>query len=352
MKSNNHGHLFVFDYLPVEIIHLIFQEYLDILDLLRFDSAITWKVYRKDWKRVFHSIISQNYRCIERHKSNLYWLPTISTIVNDEILSLDRLRKGVSVWKERTHWLTYLLPKVLEREIIICISHIADNNIALGTESGKIFLWTIQSSDVGILQADVSIKSIAPLPRERLISISQLNYTIIWDIQSRSQIYNIQRFSWTTIELFDGRLAMAKADGDIEIWNAETKTLEITLEGHYDSVFHLIQLRDGRVASGSGDGNIRLWNLHRPVNEMCELVICTRDDFVSTLGEIPDNGRIISSNLDGEIQIWNPCTGRCERVIRDPDDKARKDEIAVLTFLSNGQMYTQSNRCMKLWEPV
>jgi WD40 repeat protein len=168
--------------------------------------------------------------------------------------------------------------------------------------------------------------------------------------------------------LSDGRFCYGTLDSRIEVWNANTKTCELSLFGHYDWVHGIIPLSDGRLASCGADRAIRIWNLTTGV---CEQKLMDRSrpqkrfgiDFgfgsrmattifssassssagfgsgfdaslsnthqpstsvqvveesfgepsaVFGLVELQD-GRILSWNKDNDLRIWNLTTGVCER---------------------------------------
>ncbi|NEQ17119.1 MAG: ATP-binding protein, partial [Moorea sp. SIO3E2] len=61
----------------------------------------------------------------------------------------------------------------------------------------------------------------------------------------------------------DGQtLASGSSDETIKLWNRETGTEIVTLQGHIDNVDSVSFSSDGQtLASGSSDETIKLWNL-------------------------------------------------------------------------------------------
>eukprot|EP01035_Chromulina_nebulosa_P030050 gene30050-39909_t len=77
--------------------------------------------------------------------------------------------------------------------------------------------------------------------------------------------------------------------------------------GHEDSVFCLGELPDGRICSGSADSTVRVWN---PNTGRCDKILTGHGDSVQFL-EVLQNGNICTASWDHTLRIFDPITGNC-----------------------------------------
>ncbi len=104
----------------------------------------------------------------------------------------------------------------------------------------------------------------------------------------------------------DGRvLASGSSDGIINIWNPQTGKHLMSLKGHTDSILSLSFSADGRLlASKSADGTIRFWR-----SDIWQKVFVLKEDilgyFFTEIGFHPSKPAIATlGNNDKEIRIW------------------------------------------------
>jgi WD40 repeat protein len=117
------------------------------------------------------------------------------------------------------------------------------------------------------------------------------------------------------LQLKDCRLCGANEDNNIVVYNMDTNTIDMTLEGHIKDVNAIIQLEDGRICSCSDDDTIKLWNSR---SGRCELTLVGHYVGVSCILQLMD-GRLCSGSADYAIRIWNKDTGVCEFIIEEED---------------------------------
>ena len=98
------------------------------------------------------------------------------------------------------------------------------------------------------------------------------------------------------------RLATGSADQTIQIWNLQTKKVELTLTGHHGFVTAVRFSADGqRCYSAGADHTVNVWNLTTG-----EAIFTLRGhtDLVTGLLLTPDTEKLITSSGDGTIRVW------------------------------------------------
>lgn len=98
------------------------------------------------------------------------------------------------------------------------------------------------------------------------------------------------------------RIALAKADHSVEIWDAEKKKLIHQLNGHRDKCFRVSFSPAGeQLASCSRDGTARLWNSETGEQEA---VLHAGKDLMS-IEYTPDGRFVVANGHDQAIQFWD-----------------------------------------------
>lgn len=150
----------------------------------------------------------------------------------------------------------------------------------------------------------------------------------------------------------DGRAISGGDDDVVKIWNIASEELLMTLEGHEDAVRSVAVTPDGRIVSATG-AEARVWNsvsgaCLRVIADDCAPVAVTGDglliahargnphalrvrdlntesaprdltwDTESGVGPIAvtRDGRVVSAHDNGEMRVWDPKTGTCERTLK------------------------------------
>ena len=123
-------------------------------------------------------------------------------------------------------------------------------------------------------------------------------------------------------------------DGDPESLEVETvvNSTPFVFTGHRDraddpstdGVLAVVELRNGRMASAGADGTAQIWDTE-PL-EPGAVLYTGHDEAVRTIAELPD-GRIASAGADGTVHLWDrdapETTGRG---LRRPSDRGRRSE--------------------------
>ena len=141
----------------------------------------------------------------------------------------------------------------------------------------------------------------------------------------------------------DGRrLASSSRDNTVQIWDAETGTLQHTLEGHTGWVNSVIFSPDGQqLVSGSRDNTIRIWDAETGTLQQ---TLEGHTDSVRSVIFSPDGRRLASGSRDNTICIWDDKTGALQQTLEigtsltelsfSPDDFHLQTELG---FIAPGQ---------------
>jgi WD40 repeat protein len=143
----------------------------------------------------------------------------------------------------------------------------------------------------------------------------------IWDARTSREIRSLTVPDPAVSECYDvafdsdfGRIAWARGDGTVEIRDAMTSRLLVTLARHTDFVGRVAFSPDGRwLASAGGDGTVRVWDA---VTGRQIQVLSGVSDAINGLGFSPDGRHLALAGADlrllrpSEVRIWETATGR------------------------------------------
>jgi len=192
----------------------------------------------------------------------------------------------------------------------------------------------------------------------------------------------------TSGEFTLGQIASASKDSTVKVWDLSSMTEAMKLQGHGEAVTSVSQLQNGDLLTGSKDGMVKTWNLEEGVErtslacghevEFCfQLkngsiltqrsggdVACWKDDGAcSDLGfsgmkplEL-DDGRIVTTRIAGQVQVWDPLTASvsyvlpCQRPgkgVTNPISAAQLGDGRLLTLHQEPQAVSGEGKFTKL----
>jgi WD40 repeat protein len=147
------------------------------------------------------------------------------------------------------------------------------------------------------------------------------------------------------------RIVTANADGNARIWDTTTGQLLLTLAGHTDEVRGAVFSPDGEwVLTGSADGTARLWDAASG-EELRSFEGHT--DWVNRAIFSPDARQVVTSSNDGSARAWDTDTGQpiwvyrppagASRVTSSPDGKtvavaSRGPSTSILDFVTGERL--------------
>lgn len=154
------------------------------------------------------------------------------------------------------------------------------------------------------------------------------------------------------------RLVAGRADGLIEVWDADARNLGLVelnkFTAHrFAAVTSLTFSSDGSIlASGSQECDIKLWS---PVIEARKITRWEGRDTVgaghgmaiTSLDFSPDNSRLVSCSLDKKLVIWDVEAG--SEMFAMP---GHADHVYAAVFTPDGQRVVSGSydKSVKLWD--
>ncbi|MDX2149438.1 MAG: c-type cytochrome domain-containing protein [Bryobacteraceae bacterium] len=132
--------------------------------------------------------------------------------------------------------------------------------------------------------------------------------------------------------------------GEVKLWDAEARTVTVTITGHSDAIFAAAFSPDGKtLATASYDKLIKLWDASTGAE-----VRTLKDhiDAVYALAFTPDGQRLISGAADRTVKIWNPATGERLYTLGDP-----LDGINTVALHPGGKMVAAggADKSIRIW---
>jgi WD40 repeat protein/tRNA A-37 threonylcarbamoyl transferase component Bud32 len=144
----------------------------------------------------------------------------------------------------------------------------------------------------------------------------------------------------------DGRrIAAADEDRTVKVWDAATGRQTLTLTGHADFVFAVAFSPDGRhIASASFDRTIRVWDAATGKET---LTLRGHGKAVMGVAFSPDGRRLASAGADGVVKVWNAATGQEIFALR-----GEKGRIRCVAFSPDGRRLSSAgeNGTVKVWD--
>ncbi|MCG9126840.1 WD40 repeat domain-containing protein [Candidatus Poribacteria bacterium] len=183
--------------------------------------------------------------------------------------------------------------------------------LAVGTGSGSITLWNIQSGQqiASIKAHKKSVNGLAFSSNGKtLASSGEDNKIHLWDVPT-------QKRKFTLTDLFNAQTLAFSADGkslvgggfggSVQSWNLDSRTKLMSYYGHTDRIRAVAYSPNNKiVASGSWDSTVRLWN----ANSGKQIGIISGYPLsVERMGFAP-NGNTVAGTARGVINLWDSNT--------------------------------------------
>ena len=141
-------------------------------------------------------------------------------------------------------------------------------------------------------------------------------------------------------------LASASEDGNIQLWNPNTETLQNVLNGHTEKVVSVAFNQDGTLlASASEDDTVRLWDPH---SATLQATFRDHTDNVLSVVFSPDGTLLVSASADGTVRVWDPNTYMLQETLTE-----HTDSVLAVTFNQDGTRFASASAdgTVQVWDP-
>ena len=234
----------------------------------------------------------------------------------------------------------------------------AGERAAVGTESGAIFVWSLEAPNAAptVLEGHAgSVNALAFLPDGRLVSVSSDRSVRVWGFAQAGSVavwnghadevhtlavapkgdvvftggldgtllrWSVADGGATPMPGHEGEisslrvspdgtlLASASADLRARVWDVATGKELYVLRGHEDAVDAVAFGRNKKLATGGGDRRIRVWDLTSEHPDEAPIVLDGHEQSVTSLVFTRDLEVLASASNDQTVRLWRLDTQR------------------------------------------
>lgn len=134
----------------------------------------------------------------------------------------------------------------------------------------------------------------------------------IWQIGSDTpELFKYNEFYVAQSVALHPRLPLlltGRFDGEIQVWDLNSRNVTKRLRRHHDSVSNLQFSSDGKLlVSSSNDGTIRIW---RVADWSLKTTFYGHENSVFSASFSPDGTKVVSSGVDATVRVWDTESGR------------------------------------------
>jgi WD40 repeat protein len=166
----------------------------------------------------------------------------------------------------------------------------------------------------------------------------------VWDIASGQELRTFQKYTADVQCSPDGkRFAGAVAGGMVEVRDAGTGQVLLTLRGHTENVISLLWSPDGsRLASLSEAKTVKLWDAVSG-----QLLHTMKTTSVICVMFSPEGTRLALGCVDGTVKVWDAASVQELRSFQ-----GHLDRVVSVSFSSDGTRLAtaSSDKTVKLWD--
>ena len=189
------------------------------------------------------------------------------------------------------------------KSMIWTLCEINGNKLISGSSDKTAIIWDLKKKKLDFeLYKDKEISSVLQLKNGKVLLCSE-NNLCLFDIKTKKKLTNLEIPTgiWCMKELYDGRIAIGKGNGDILILEVDNDIkIGLELKGHKKSVNAIIELANHKLVSAADENNMILWNLNDPE---AKYFIEGHTDKVSNVVNLEGN-KFVSVSKDQTLKIW------------------------------------------------
>jgi WD40 repeat protein len=203
--------------------------------------------------------------------------------------------------------------------IIARIVNISEGKVASGSHDRTIRVWNIHKGEcLHVLTNPSEVCGLTVMSPNILVCglCTGKNFVSVWNVSENKNLVDLQDHSntiWTTLRLTPSLVVSGSADGKVNIWNIDTKTLVQSVRKHKDWVVDLCALSESSFVSCDTSNNIFLWEFkENKLESTGELQGHIKE--VSNVAKLDDK-TLVSCSSDKTVRIWNLVARQCTRTI-------------------------------------
>ncbi|SPL94284.1 High-affnity carbon uptake protein Hat/HatR [[Actinomadura] parvosata subsp. kistnae] len=141
------------------------------------------------------------------------------------------------------------------------------------------------------------------------------------------------------------RFATGGGNGTVQLWDAATRRVTATLDGHTKGVHAVAFSPDGKtLATGGDDGTVRLWSLPSGTGKG---TLTGHTGGVGAVAFSPDGKTLASASRDRTVRLWNAETGDGTAILG-----GHTDWVDSVAFSPDGTTIATGShdRTVRLWQ--
>ena len=225
------------------------------------------------------------------------------------------------------------------------------STLVSGAADGTVLLRDMATGNATAISGHGSFSTMALSPNGTLLASGEVasNLVTLWDTETQTRIVTLQGHESGVSDLTyssDGALlASGSWDATVKLWNVAHRQLTGTLEGHTGGVTSVAFSTDGRtLASGSSSGAVRLWNVG---NLEAIGIVQGHKERVTSLAFSDDGRTLASGSSDRSVRIWEVASGKEIATL-----EGHTNWITSVSFLPDKSTLASGSRdrTVRLWD--
>lgn len=218
----------------------------------------------------------------------------------------------VKIWDLKTNWsLTQIYNG--HSSLVHGLEYLSqDGYVASGSVDGTIHIWSpITGSTLRIINTNISNFCLKLLSNGVDLAAGQYGNISIYNINTGSLVVTLEGHSlnvWDLVLVNNELLASSGVDHTIRLWNLTTYKMKFILTGHADEIYCLKIVNSYILVSGSRDNMIKLWDI------VLGTFIRTLEGHTNiifwSIDFLNDGQTLLSGSADGFFKFWDWNTGQ------------------------------------------